>query len=87
MRIVKLNKTHNLFRSGFTHAFRFSCWVEHQTTIFRMTTILTERYGTRHVDNRQWETKWGKQDNTTRRRPFWIGLKNETDVTIVMLSL
>lgn len=78
MKIVKLDRRHNLFHKGYRYAFRVPRWTAETN---RLEKVVKELEGYRW-DN----TFWGK---TTKfgSRPFYIGVKNESTLTMAMLKL
>jgi len=84
MRVVKLGKRFVLARRGYTHAFRFDSWSKEAHQI---ETILRELYPDSLWMNGDWATYYGKRDNYTLQRPYWIGVRKETDITRILLKL
>lgn len=86
MKIVKLNKTHKsyILESGFTHALRFSSYYDKHLSKVRR--ILHNRYGFAGLNN-QWDARLGKRSTRDRPPPYWIYIKNESDISLIMLLL
>lgn len=89
MKVIKLDRRHNLYRKGFTHALRFNNW---DTTVNNFEKVLQNKYPVNSSNwrNSMWETHWGKAVRTSRggrSRPYWIGVKNEAILTQVLLSV
>lgn len=90
MNVVKLDKRHSLFRKGMTHAFRFENEWEQRD---RVESVLRRMYGWEWT-NRDWAKHRGKciivrAENGFPKRtyPYWIGVRNEADITAVMLQV
>lgn len=90
MKIVKLDRRHRLFRNGMTYAFKFeNDWANQRI----VEDVLRKMYGWEY-GNDNWNTfrgkikinkdRWGHLDG--RVHPYWIGVKNEADITAVMLQ-
>jgi hypothetical protein len=91
MKVVKLDRRHRLFRKGMTHAIKFENeWDERG----QVEIILRGMYGWEY-SNHNWGTfrgkvkinrnRWGHLDG--RVHPYWIGVRNEADLTMVMLRV
>jgi hypothetical protein len=89
MKVVKLDKRHRLFRKGMVYAFKFNNEWEERA---RVESILRNMYGWEY-GNDDWHTFRGKviinrnDLMNVRTYPYWIGVKNEADITAVMLQL
>lgn len=98
MKIVKLTKRHNAFKKwGFPIGLRFDCWDDNARAadVYLSNTYKTASY--QRPDSSwskvrvQWYGAWGqarkcKTSNLVPRRPYWIYLRNEADVTMLVLS-
>ena len=84
MKIVKLNKTHGLFRKGCTHAFRFDHYGE---KAIQLEKSLDRHFGSQYSRNSQWRAKFGHRPTPDSYRIYWIGVKSESMITMAMLSL
>ena len=90
MKIVKLDRRHRLFRKGMAYAFKFeNDWDERA----RVENILRGMYGWEYA-NREWSTFRGKcilekspSGLQSRTYPYWVGVRNEADITAVMLQI
>ena len=76
MKIVKLNKTHRLYYSGYTHAFRFDSMFSKNYNEIRKS--LLEMFG---YDSTKWAS-WA----SPRRYPYWIGVTDEAYLTVALLK-
>jgi len=77
MKLIKLDRRHNLYHKGYRYAFRVNRW---NTDTNKIEKAVKELEGWR------WDmTFWGKQ--TPTGRPYYIGMKNESTATIAMLKL
>ena len=87
MKVIKLDRRHKLFYKGMVYAFKFENEWDERT---RVEGILRNIYGWEY-DNHDWQTYRGKpvRDKTehyNRTYPYWIGVRNEADITAVMLQ-
>jgi len=86
MKIVKLNRRYTAYKSGFTHALRFTTWGKSAGEIEQ---FLTKRYGHQYSWQRergQWSSNFGSPPRGETVRPYWINLKNEADISMILLS-
>ncbi len=84
MRVVKLGKRFVLAKQGYTHAFRFDCWSKEA---YKVEDVLRELHPPTVWKNNAWGTHFGKKDNYTQQRPYWIGVKSESEVTRILLMI
>ncbi len=77
MKLIKLDRRHNLYHKGYRYAFRVNRWQADSNKIER---AVKELDGWR-CDN----TFWGKPKEGSR--PYYIGMKNESTATMVLLKL
>ena len=86
MKIVKLNRRFKQFKdAGHTVALRFNGW---NTDVPKVETICRERLGGRSYDNRNsWYGYFGSPARGNTYRPYWISFRNESDLTLVLLSV
>ena len=77
LKIIKLNKTHKLFHNGCTHGIRFNYMYDPMATKLRRK--IRELYG---LDSDIWMSFTGKT-----KYPYWIGVKDESHLTMLALSL
>jgi hypothetical protein len=88
MKIVKLNRNHTAFSEGYTHALRFSEYTESRPYV----EILDRAYGTypySRLSRRYapvWYADFGSRDKKTGMKAYWINLRNEADLTMVLLA-
>ncbi len=79
MKVIKLDGRHNLKRKGYAWAFRFRSW---ETSAQKVENAVKKLEGYR------WDmTYWGKPSGRNSGRPYYVGVKNESTVTMVLLSL
>lgn len=88
MKVVKLNRRYKAYKEGFTHALRFNSWSKEAGEIEQ---ILTTRYGSQYNwyklhSNSQWTSGFGHRSNKYDTRPYWINLRKESDITMILLS-
>lgn len=90
MKIVKLTRKYKAFNYGFTHALRYDC--SHTDDSFYMVEKrLADMHGQPSYDERRaryhpYMTSWGRRDPKTRMYLKWIYLKQEADITMLILS-
>jgi len=78
MKVIKLDGRHNLKRKGYSWAFRFKGW---STEAGKVETTVKK------LEGFHWDcTFWGKT-NKYGSRPYFIGVKNESTLTIALLGL
>ena len=78
MKVIKLDGRHNLKRKGYNWAFRFEGW---DPNSFKVEAAVKQLEGYR------WDmTYWGKPKGRNTGRLFYVGVKNESTVTMVMLK-
>lgn len=74
MKVVKLNKRHNLFHWGYTHAIRFPYRTKKVTEFLNS---LESHFGN---DNNKWYVYRARKD-----RPLWVGFKDEKIISFVLM--
>ncbi len=78
MKIVKLDRRHNLFHKGYSHAFVVNRWTADTNRLER---------AVKELEGYRWDsTFWGKAPKYGTR-PFYIGVKNESTLTLALLKL
>lgn len=82
MKVVKLNKTHRLFKDGYTHAIRFNCY---SGKCYSYERRLREMYGDQYAATSMWAARFGSK-NSTGYTTFWIATRNEQDLTMLLLQ-
>lgn len=84
MKIIKLDRRHNLYRKGYVWAFRFEGWDSRASKVENAVNSL---------EGSGWyrRTFWGKTKKTAYSHrsisPYYIGVKNESTITMVMLKI
>jgi hypothetical protein len=79
MKVIKLDGRHNLKRKGYDWAFRFNGWTSEAGTV---------ESAVKKLEGFRWDcTFWGKPSGSNRTRPYYVGVKNESTLTMAMLSL
>ena len=76
MKLVKLNKTHNLYHHKCTHAFKF--YMQYDLGAIRIRNALIDMYGR---DDSIWKTF------RSSHRRYWIGVTDEKYLTLILLKL
>ena len=78
MKVIKLDHRHNLKRKGYNWAFRFEGW---DPNSFKVEAAVKQLEGWR------WDmTYWGKPTGRNTGRLYYVGVKNESTITMVMLK-
>ena len=91
MKVVKLDKRHRLFRKGMTHAIKFENeWDKQRVVENALRDVYGWEYGNYHWDTFRGKVKiirdrYGMYDS--RVHPYWIGVRNEADLTMVLLKV
>lgn len=97
MKIVKLNRRHTAFKKwGFPIGIRFESWGNNARAADVYLSNLYKTASYQRPDcvwsnvRVQWYASWGNKSKNTKNlnpcRPYWIFLRNEADVTMLMLS-
>ena len=81
MKLIKLDGRHNLYRKGYAWAFRFRGW-----------SVQAGRCenAVREIEGRTWGNNnvfWGKPTERFGGRPYYVGIKNESTATLVLLKM
>ena len=83
MKVVKLDRRHNLHYKGYTHALRYGRRNEDAN---KVVSALSRLYGEVPWNNRG-SHPWTIQRSDRRSRPtFWIGVKDEKMLTIALMA-
>ena len=83
MKLVKLDHRHSLKRKGYAYAFRFEHW-ESEASKVESTVRRHEKSG---YDFTFWSKKAVLNSKGYSSRPYWIGIRNESTVSMVLLSM
>jgi hypothetical protein len=82
MKLIKLDRRHNLYHKGYRYAFRLDRWTTDSNKIER---------AVKELEGFRWDmTFWGKpgcKSNGYTSRPYYIGVRNESTATMVLLKL
>ena len=85
MKVIKLDRRHNLYHNGYRHAFLFEHgrWTSDANAVER---------AVKELEGFHWNnTFWGKPRINPRlgysTRPYYVGFKNESTATMVLLKL
>ena len=79
MKVIKLDGRHNLKRKGYDWAFRFEGWSPGVTKVENTV---------KKLEGYRWDsTYWGKPAGRNGSRLYYVGVKNESTVTMALLSL
>ncbi len=77
MKLIKLDRRHNLYHKGYTYAFKLNRWTADSNKIEK---------AVKELEGWRWDnTFWGKDNGNGR--PYYIGVKNESTATMVLLKL
>jgi len=82
MKVIKLDKRHRTFKSGFTHALRFDSWCSDANEVVRYFDRVYP--GSEHW---KWTGHYGSMNAYTRRSVYWICVKNEELLTMAILAM
>jgi len=85
MKIVKLNRRFKQFKNnGHTVALRFNGWCPEASAIEKICKERLTGYG--WLPEHDWYHYYGDRPSRNDVRPYWITFRNETDLTLVLLS-
>lgn len=86
MKIVKLNRRFKQFKeNGHTVALRFNGWSIKASEVER---VCSHRLGGGSWNRQgQWCSYFGERNGRNDVRPYWITFRNESDLTLVLLSV
>jgi hypothetical protein len=77
VKVIKLDRRHNLYYKGYRYAFRINRWTADSNKIEK---------AVKDLEGWRWDsTFWGK--NNGNGRPYYIGFRNESTATMAMLKL
>jgi hypothetical protein len=79
VKVVKLDGRHNLKHKGYAWAFKFNGWTSQAAGVER---IIAKSEGWSYNN-----TFMGKAPDRYSSRPYWVGVKKESTVSMVLLSL
>lgn len=77
MKFIKLDARYNLYRQGYRYAFKFASWSSEASRA---------EFAIRQLE-RGATTFWGKPNGRNQSRPYYIGVRNESTATMVMLKV
>lgn len=82
MKFIKLDRRHNLYHKGYRYAFLVDRWTTGANSLER---------AIKELEGFRWDnTFWGKpgcKSNGYTSRPYYIGVRNESTATLVMLKV
>lgn len=79
MKLIKLDHRHNLKRKGYDWAFRFKGYDTRATKV---------ESAVKQLEGYRWDnTFWGKPSGRNTSRPFYVGIKNESTASLVLLKV
>jgi hypothetical protein len=77
VKIVKLDRRHNLYHKGYTYAFRVPRWTPESNKIEK---------AVKELEGWRWDnTFWGKDKGFGR--PYYIGVRNESTAIMALLKI
>jgi len=77
VKLIKLDRRHNLYHKGYRYAFRVNRWQADSNKI---------EQAVKELEGWRWDmTFWGKDKGDGR--PYYIGMKNESTATMALLKL
>ena len=83
MKVIKLHPHNSAWKYGFTHALRFDGW---NTQAARAEDFLYKMYNTATYDRKgPYYSKFGYKHKNANSKPYWINLRNEADITVLLL--
>lgn len=78
MKLIKLDHRHRLKRLGYDWAFRFNGWESNAHKV---------ESAVKHLEGWRWNnTFWGKTKGGFASRYYYVGVKNESTATMVLLK-
>ena len=79
MKLIKLDYRHNLKRKGYDWAFKFQGWDWRSSKV---------EAAVKQLEGWRWDmTYWGKPAGRHGGRPYYVGVKNESTATMVLLKV
>jgi hypothetical protein len=82
VKLVKLDYRHNLKRKGYDWAFKFEGYDSRSSKV---------ESAVKQLEGWRWDnTFWGKSKMSSKgysTRPYYVGIKNESSASIVMLKV
>jgi hypothetical protein len=83
MKLIKLDRRHNLYHKGYTVAFVFERWSKECNQI---------ESAVKQLEGYRWDnTFWGKSKMNKclgySSRPYYVGVKNESTATMALLKM
>jgi hypothetical protein len=77
VKVIKLDRRHNLYHKGYHYAFIGHRWTPEVNKI---------EHAVKELEGWRWDnTFWGKDKGNGR--PYYVGVKNESTLTMVMLKI
>lgn len=83
MKLIKLDRRHNLYHKGYTYAFLFTRYGKDVPMNYEVERYVCDAEGLKWYDN----TYYGKPKKGYERTPYYVGFRNESTATVVMLKL
>lgn len=83
MKLIKLDRRHNLYHKGYGLAFKFDGWNTHAS----MVEIAVQRLEGYHWNNTFWGKAIRSEFGYIVVRPYYIAVKNESTATMVLLKV
>jgi hypothetical protein len=94
MKVIKLNRRYRAHKVyGFSHAIRYDTWLTADTTVAER--FLEKAHKTPSYQRPDspwgkgpvnWYSEFGHRSSRNSQRPYWIYLRNEADVIMMLLS-
>ena len=79
MKLIKLDGRHNLKRKGYSYAFKFNGWSPAANKV---------ESAVKQFEGWRWDmTFWGKPSSRHSGRPYYVGVRNESTATMVLLKV
>jgi len=82
MKVIKLDRRHNLYHKGYRYAFLINRFTEESNKIEK---------AVKELEGWRWDmTFWGKPKKNAwgyDSRPYYVGMKNESTATMALLKM
>ena len=86
MKVIKLNRRFTMYKShGHQAAMRFDSWTEQARSAENALRQLTQTGG--WSKDSEWYSYYGKANDRFQSRPYFITVRNEQILSLVLLSL
>jgi hypothetical protein len=83
MKLIKLDRRHNLYRQGYQYAFLFTEYGSQVPDSYAVERYVCKAEGLKWYEN----TFYGKREKHRDRTPYYVGFHKESTATLVRLKL